>query len=440
MSARHLWPLACVVTLMALSRAAGAKRQPIGIVKGPYLTSLSDRGVEIRCELEGAAPIAVELSRDGDDGGAPLRFEDRANVSMHVVRATELAPGATYAYAVRLAGRTVGSGRFSTAPRSDSGAPTKFLVYGDDRSDPTAHAAVVRALTAAPSDFLVNTGDMIEDGGRPEDWQSFFDIEAQLLRNRALYVAIGNHELYDDAAGTNFARYFGFADAAGSPRPFGTVRWSNIRFFFLNAMHDWKSADDRQWLERELVGADTEAGLVWRIAVVHQGPWSSGPHGASTVLVQAKVPELLAAHGVDLLFSGHDHIYERGQGTGLKYVISGGGGAPLYRASKIATTRRSESTYHFVEVTTGGDTLHVLARRIDGSVLDECGFRKGGGWDCDAAPPRALPVPSSATGTAAPSSAQCGCSVPGSSVAASPGAILWLGIAMLGVRRRNASG
>ena len=110
--------------------------------------------------------------------------------------------------------------------------------------------------------------------------------------------------------------------------------------------------------------------------------------------MNAHVPELLAAHGVDLLFSGHDHIYERGQGVGIKYIISGGGGAPLYRTSKVATTRMSEATYHFVEVTTDGDALHVLARRIDGSVLDQCGFRKGTGWDCDMAESQAIvPAP-----------------------------------------------
>ena len=126
-------------------------------------------------------------------------------------------------------------------------------------SDP--HAAVVKALAAAPSDFLVNTGDLVEDGGRAFDWQTFFDIEAPLLRDRALFVSIGNHELHDDRAGANFAKYFGFAAAGEAPRPYGTARVGSTRLFFLNAMHDWSAGEEREWLEQELTRADAEAAL-----------------------------------------------------------------------------------------------------------------------------------------------------------------------------------
>jgi hypothetical protein len=376
--------LLCALSVAAAMwpRPADGAR-PVRLTKGPYLTGLSESGVEVRFELDGPAPAVIEVGADGAHGARPRTFEDRTAAAMHVVRASQLTAATRYSYVVRVDGKAAGRGTFTTAPKEDSGAPIKFLVYGDDRTDPTAHAAVARALAASPSDFLVNTGDMVEDGGRAEDWQAFFDIEAKLLRDRALFVAIGNHELYDDRAGANFARYFGFPSPNGTVVPYGTMRLSSVRFFFLNSSHDWGSGEERQWLERELGRCDDEAGVVWRVAVMHQGPWSSGPHGASGALVAGRVPQLLAAHRVDLLLAGHDHIYERGESAGIKYVISGGGGAPLYRASKVASTRRVESTYHFVEVTTGSESIRLVARRIDGSVLDECGMAKGRGWDCD---------------------------------------------------------
>jgi acid phosphatase type 7 len=361
--------------------AWGKGPRPASLLKGPYLTDLSESGVSVRFELDGPASVEVEVRPDGADAGGLATIEDGPAV-MHVVRVRGLAPARSYSYAVFIAGSAVGDGRFSTAPAPDSAAPLKFLVYGDNRSDPVTHAAVVRALAAASSDFVVNTGDMVEDGGRAEDWQSFFDVEARLLRRRPIFVAIGNHELYDDRAGANFARYFGF-DQSGTPRPYGTVRLSNVRLFFLNSMHDWASGDERQWLERELGRVDAEPGVVWRIAVMHQGPWSGGPHGGSALLNRGHVPELLRAHHVDLVFSGHDHIYERGESGGIKYVVSGGGGSPLYGVSKIATTRKAEAAYHYLEVATSKDDLRLVARRIDGSILDQCGFKGGSSWDCD---------------------------------------------------------
>jgi hypothetical protein len=329
-------------------------------------------------------------------------------------------------YAVRSGATALGKGRFVTAPKPDARAPLTFLLYGDDRSDETAHEALVAALRATPSDFLVNTGDIVADGGHAEDWESFFRVEAPLLHDRALFLCIGNHELYDDAAGSNFARYFGFAESAATghdggsdpgaaPLPYGTTRWGTTRFFFLNGMHDWRGSEERQWLERELAHADAEPGLVWRVAVVHHSPWSSGPHGGNTKLLEAGVPEMLAAHHVDLLLAGHDHIYERGQVGGIKYLISGGGGAPLYPVGHpIAQSRKSESAFHFVEVHATTDAMSIVTHRVDGSILDRCGFARGARWDCDVAPPGPQAQPSDPVPPSRGSSAaNCGCVVPG---------------------------
>jgi hypothetical protein len=228
-------------------------------------------------------------------------------------------------------------------------------------------------------------------------------------------------------------------------------------------MHDWASGDERQWLERELSRADAEPGLVWRIAVMHQGPWSGGPHGGSVLLNRGHVPELLRAHHVDLVFSGHDHIYERGESGGIKYVVSGGGGSPLYGVSKIATTRKAEAAYHYVEVATGRDDLRLVARRIDGSILDQCGFKRGSSWDCDgssAGPSEARERTKNQNESAGPSearertknqdgassspskrdpAARCGCGCPGASARhGSAGLIVCMVLLAKSARRRIA--
>jgi hypothetical protein len=403
-----------VAEALAYSPAARADSR---LVKGPYMTSLSDTSVDVRFEMEHSLPASLTVTRDlgpGDAASGPLVFESLGSSELRVVRVAGLWPASRYTYTVRAGRVVIGGGHFTTAPRADAPAAFNFLVYGDNRTDVAAHAAVVRAMLDVPSDFLVSTGDLVADGASGADWQSFFDVEAPILRERALFVAIGNHELYEDAAGSNFAKYFGFIDATGSPSLYGTARIGNTRIFFLNAMHDWASGEERDWLVRELERADGEAGLAWRIAVTHQGPWSSGPHGPNANLVAAHVPELLRAHHVDLLLAGHDHIYERGDGDGLKYIVSGGGGAPLYRLlANSPATRKTEAAYHFVEVTVTAKALRIVARRVDGTILERCGFRKGGPWDCDPAPaprdgPRA-PEPSPSA-----SSARCGCWIEGS--------------------------
>jgi MYXO-CTERM domain-containing protein len=428
----------CALAVMAWTPAAraGAGR----IVKGPYLTGLSDTGVDVRFELDGPAAATVDVVR-AQTTDKPTTVPSLQAAAFHLVHADGLQPSTRYVYAVRMGASVIGKGTFTTAPQIMSNAPVAFLVYGDNRTDAAAHEAVVRAMVQAPGDFLVHTGDMVEDGGNAQDWQTFFDIEAPLLRDRPIFMAIGNHELYDDAAGANFARYFAFVDEQRAPRLYGTARLSNVRLFFLNAMHDWDSGEERAWLERELTKADTENGVGWRIAVLHHSPWSAGPHGPNPKLVDGHVPELLAAHKVDLVLAGHDHIYERGEAGPLKYVISGGGGAPLNRVDALAaTTRKAESTYHFIELKTGFDGIQLLVKRIDGTELDRCTLRKGGPWDCPApaaaappTPPRAVPP------TPAGAATQSGCNSPGGGAAWAVGAVALAGAVFVWTRRRRRS-
>jgi hypothetical protein len=404
--------------------ALGATPPPARIAKGPYLTALSDSSVDVRFELDGPALATLDIAREGSQPRPPPRsFQDTAGAALHTFHATGLEPDAQYSYVVRVADAAVAKGRFTTASKPDSGATVTFLVYGDNRSDPASHLALVRALASTSSDFLVNTGDLVEDGASATDWQSFFDTEASLLCEHPIFACIGNHELYNDAAGANFARYFGFVDANLQPHPYGTVRIAGVRFFFLSGSRDWSSGEERRWVEGALAAADNEAGVTWRIAVVHHGPWSSGPHGPNASLVNARIPELLAAHKVDLVLSGHDHIYERGDAGTIKYIVSGGGGAPLYPLGPAtATTRKAEAAHHFVEVVAKPDGIGIVAHREDGSIMDRCGFAKNGPWDCDRTQAVAKAPPAEAVASLPPSGGVpssdrsfwgCGCQTPG---------------------------
>jgi hypothetical protein len=263
-------------------------------------------------------------------------------------------------------------------------------------------------MLASPSDFVINTGDLVEDGASSSNWQSFFDIEAPLIRSRSVFACVGNHEI-TDGAGALYLHYFApTSDAHGEdekPKLYGSFRWADARFFLLDAMESFDSGPERAWLEDELTRADGEPGLSWRVVVLHHGPWSAGPHGGNARAMRAGIPALFSSHHVDLILAGHDHIYERGFASGMGYVVSGGGGAPLYEISNVLpSTRKAESVHHFIELVVASDAIHLVAKRDDGTVIERCGMTStaaGRGWDCDPAPapsmqsnpPRAPPTP-----------------------------------------------
>ena len=449
------------LSFLATFAAAGPALAGGPITKGPWMQHVTPTSAIVRVEVDPPAPVTLEVGMSGTpgttDSGLGSVIESREVRALHTIMVKGLEPATRYPFVVR-AGGAPRYGALTTAPRDDSGAGFRFLIYGDNRSDDAAHAAVVRAMVSAASDFVVNTGDLVERGGSASEWQTFFDIEAPLTRERPIFACVGNHEL-TDGAGIQFVRYFGpaplppiavapAAKVIGIPlhdagpekltldQLSGTFRWSNARFFMVNGMVEYGSGPSRAWLEKVLSDSDNEPDLIWRIVVVHHGPWSSGPHGDNARLHEGGIPELLRAHKIDLVISGHDHIYERGIADGLAYLVSGGGGSPVYRVKKAeATSRRYESVRHFVEVTTSGVAIQFVATRTDGSTIERCALRKGAGWDCDgttselAGTGSAGSAPTSAPGSTLAS--KCGCRAAGADGESSPRSaayLLFLGI------------
>lgn len=124
--------------------------------------------------------------------------------------------------------------------------------------------------------------------------------------------------------------------------------------------------EQRTFLERDLAATRKR----WRFAYLHRSPYGSSRHGGD-VRVREDLEPLFARHGVDLVFSGHDHVYERTVPIkGVTYVVSGGGGRRLYPAGRSTRTASSVSAHHAVFVRVEGQRLSLEAVEAGGKVVD----------------------------------------------------------------------
>jgi len=399
------------LTTTVLSYGSSARAAPSAFVIHPYLQHLGTSEVTVRFELPHESEASIELRTSA--GASTYRSTPG---KFHSVTLPGLHPATTYSYVVRSGPIASEPASFTTA-NHDPNRPFSFVLYGDSRSGSVPHNNVVRGIEATPSDFLIGTGDVVVTGGDRDAWLEFFAIEQRLLSDRCLFSAIGNHELtWPGKSRHVWNHYFAPHRDEHGPTWF-SVRWGNTRIFLLDAMEQWNGAQG-EWVRTELAKADTEPGIAHRFVVMHHAPFSSGPHGPNKRFLDSGLLDVFVRHKVELVMGGHDHIYERAENKGIKYLISGGAGAPLYDYGQGAGSQSGLSAYHFVELKVDGDLVTAIARKPDRSVIEQCSFQNGSPWKCGDPPAAAAsagPVEVLASKPDVPGTrgGRCGCSIPG---------------------------
>ncbi len=334
------------------------------ITLGPFLQQLDRRSVLVVWETDQPAPTDIVYGPAEDDMSRSV--SDSSLVTHHVAALTDLLPQSSYTYRVESAKWPSSVGHVRTM--KDSATAFRVGVYGDTRSQPDIHREVVEGIIASDVDLIFNTGDLVADGSDDGLWQTFFDVTAEMLRDVPLYPVLGNHE----GTGDRYLDIFELPrDSSGTERYYA-VRYGVALFVVIDLYgSDWDQGSAQYtWLEDLLSNAASDQTIFHRFVFLHHGPYDSGSHGPNTQAQAVLVP-LFEQYGVEIVFSGHDHDYERGTVNGVKYVVTGGGGAPLYPVDGDWWTEVSASVYHYVILDVSGPRVDFTATRLDGTVLDQ---------------------------------------------------------------------
>ncbi len=311
--------------LAALSPSATA-----GIVKGPFLQQATPDSITVAWQTDNETTGEVAY---GLTPGMGLTATSPSG-TLHHVELTGLQRSKVYHYQVTSGGETPAAATFATAPHDEE--PFRFVIVGDTRTDTDAHQVVVDQLlgSVGAPDLYLNTGDLVEDGGDSSQWQDFFDIERELMAVAPLYPVAGNHD--DVENDSLYTQYFALPDDSPMPEAYYAFTFGNSRFVVVDTNDDYVAGSEQHtWLEAELSAAQADPAIQHTFAFHHHPPFTSGAHGVFDVEdweePRTWLSPLYETYGVDAVFNGHDHHYERSDPAltgGVTYVVSGGGGAP----------------------------------------------------------------------------------------------------------------
>lgn len=365
----------CVTVLFLVAVTSAARADSSEFAKGPYIQSLTTKSVTVMWETETPSAGAVEY---GETDALDHAIKAKNERELQAVRIDGLAPKTTYFYRVTAGDSKSPIQCFTTLP--EKGAFT-FIAYGDTRSHPDDHAAVLKAISARKPAFVVHVGDLIEDGHDAALWDpEFFKPAGPLICDTCFFTVAGNHE----GESPFYYSYFGAHDG----KPWYSFDCSNAHFTMLDSCVALNPGSEQyKWLENDLASTKQR----WRFVVFHYPPYSSASHGSDFALRQTLDP-LFARHDVDIIFNGHDHDYERtlpivsktGNGHPLLYVVTGGGGAPRTEPVGDFWTAAKLSDLEYCVIAIDGDKLQLDAydvrdRRFDGVGItkDGDGYAKG---------------------------------------------------------------
>jgi acid phosphatase type 7 len=349
----------------ARSLLGGAKglEQP----RGPYVQGVTASSAVICWVSQHPGSGVVEYGKTPELG---CKETDPRVRRRHVVALAALDPGSTYHYRVEGVGGS-SSGCFRTAPVGDD-SRFSFAVVGDSGSGGKGQLAVAALLERLRPDLVLHTGDVVYPAGQERHYdRRFFAPYRNLIKTVPLFPVLGNHDVRKGNGAAFLENFHPPLGSPGSTKRYYSFDWGNTHFVALDSelYHGDRGSnpeEQRDFLERDLATTRKR----WKVAFLHRSPYGSSRHGGDEK-VREDLEPLFVKHGADLVFSGHDHVYERTVPiTGVTYVVSGGGGRRLYPAGNGELTASSVSAHHAVLVRVSGGHLLLETLEVGGKVVD----------------------------------------------------------------------
>src|ERR1700739_2949013 len=245
----------------------------------------------------------------------------------------------------------------------------KFAAIGDMGTGDAPQYQVAERMNTErqqfPFDFVIMLGDNIYGGSSPKDFEKKFEMPYKplLYAGVKFYASLGNH----DNPNERLCKVFNMNGSS-----YYTFKKGNVRFFALDS--NYMDAKQLAWLEKQLQDAGNKA---WKICFFHHALYSTAKAHGSSVELRSLLEPMFIKYGVDAVFAGHDHVYERIHPQGGIYYFTEGSSGQL-RAGDLERTSiedkgfDADRTFMLVEISGHEmyfETLSRVGNLIDSGAL-----------------------------------------------------------------------
>ncbi|MFA5157625.1 MAG: metallophosphoesterase [Patescibacteria group bacterium] len=243
----------------------------------------------------------------------------------------------------------------------------RIAVYGDSRDGHDIHRKIVAEIVQYSPKYVFHTGDLVDDGSIKEQWDTFNSITEQI--SSTIFPVLGNHEKNDPNYYNNFVLP-------------GNEEWyymdTEFVYFICIDSNKILEADPGQlnWFKEQLAIANNNNKFV--AIVMHHPLFSSAKHATDDISIKLKETLVPLIEGkANVVFAGHDHVYERLEKDGVSYLTIGSAGAPLYQlANKSPHSILFESKYSYAQIQSTKEKMSLKIIDENGEEFDSLEIKK----------------------------------------------------------------
>ena len=281
-------------------------------------------------------------------------------VNRHIIKLSGLKPGTKYCYRVGDASRGWWSetGVIDTVDNSNT---LSFLHVTDPQSVTEKQYAENWALTLNTAfnnhnpDFIVNTGDLVDNGGDFVEWKRMFNSASKELMSTALMSASGNHEARGDFALVNNFVFSGIDEQDTVTGVYYSFDYNIAHIAILNSneLNSSNGLSDEQieWLKNDMNSSDKP----WKFVALHKAPYSNGSHfdDKDVEAIRAQLQTLMPELGIDLVLQGHDHVFMRTDVMNNNAVVETKTQTLVYNGLEYTSKINPDGTIYSINGTAG---------------------------------------------------------------------------------------
>lgn len=238
-----------------------------------------------------------------------------------------------------------------------------IVIYGDSRHNHKIHRLIVGSILKFKPAIVFHTGDMVDNGLNPLDWQAFNKTAHELLTGAEFFPVIGNHEKGSFQYFLNFNLPYN--------RRWYALEREGIHFTVLDSTISLKPGSAQyKWLEDDL--RNISGKIKFKIVILHEPLFSVGRYHEDKNNLRPTLLPLFEKYKVNAVFSGDDHNYQHFLYQGIHFVVTAGGGAPLYQQkAQSPYLQKFLAVYHFCVLTPENEDLTVKVFDINSNPVDE---------------------------------------------------------------------